>query len=121
MSDNREDRKDERNDFVEVTDAVGRPLGWTHATATVHPAGPPVGLARERWRLAAACRGLPTALFFSDDTADEAEAIATCATCRVADACLSYAIEHAEFGIWGGRTPEERKRLRRRIRRNRTA
>lgn len=36
-----------------------------------------------------------------------------CATCPVKDECLQYALRHESFGIWGGKTERERKRIRR--------
>jgi len=43
----------------------------------------------------------------------EARAKAVCATCQVLDECRSYALKAGEAdGIWGGLTPEERRRCR---------
>jgi WhiB family redox-sensing transcriptional regulator len=39
------------------------------------------------------------------------------ASCSVRDACLTWALENpesAEFGVWGGTSPEERRKLKRR-------
>src|SRR4051812_21112603 len=46
------------------------------------------------WRRRAACRGLPTALWFGDhhDTAGRAQAHAICATCPAREACLTAAL-----------------------------
>jgi WhiB family redox-sensing transcriptional regulator len=39
----------------------------------------------------------------------------TCSGCPVGDECLTYAIETNQHeGIWGGHTPRERVKLRRR-------
>lgn len=38
----------------------------------------------------------------------EARAKALCAQCPVREACRSYGRRHAEYGIWGGETEEER-------------
>ncbi len=35
-----------------------------------------------------------------------------CAVCPVRAVCLAYAVDHEEFGIWGGHTPAERDALR---------
>lgn len=40
-------------------------------------------------------------------------AIWICFGCPVIDECLTYALEHREYGIWGGTTEEERRALRR--------
>ncbi|MFD2355808.1 WhiB family transcriptional regulator [Nonomuraea ferruginea] len=43
----------------------------------------------------------------------EARAKAVCATCQVLTECRSYALKAGEAdGIWGGLTPEERRRSR---------
>ncbi len=44
---------------------------------------------------------------------------AICAGCVVKDACLEFGL-HQPDGIWGGTTPGERRRIRRRRRRGRT-
>ncbi|MDU5308733.1 MAG: WhiB family transcriptional regulator, partial [Varibaculum cambriense] len=44
------------------------------------------------------------------------EAKAVCELCEVRDECLSYALENDErFGIWGGLSERERRRLRRNV------
>ena len=46
------------------------------------------------------------------DSAEPAKRI--CARCDVREACLEYALEHDErYGVWGGMSAPERKRLRR--------
>lgn len=42
-----------------------------------------------------------------------AAAKALCRSCRVRDACLQWALEHGEQGIWGGTTERERQLMRR--------
>ncbi|TMK81786.1 MAG: WhiB family transcriptional regulator, partial [Actinobacteria bacterium] len=45
---------------------------------------------------------------------EEAEALSICATCPVRAQCLDYAIRNREtYGIWGGTTPDQRRRIRR--------
>ena len=54
-------------------------------------------------------------MFFPATPQEEAEAVALCATCPVRAQCLEYALRNKEsHGIWGGTTPEERRRIRRR-------
>lgn len=44
------------------------------------------------------------------------EAKRICQACAVRDECLEYALEHDErFGIWGGLSDRERRRLKRQI------
>jgi WhiB family transcriptional regulator, redox-sensing transcriptional regulator len=66
------------------------------------------------WTARAACRGLDTEIFYPATSEEEAEALAVCATCPVRAQCLEYALRNREAnGIWGGTTPEGRRRLRR--------
>jgi WhiB family redox-sensing transcriptional regulator len=52
--------------------------------------------------------------FFPDDGNYE-YAKGVCATCTVKLICLEYAMQHKiKDGIWGGVTPEQRKKARRR-------
>jgi len=81
------------------------------------------------WRDQARCLGLPVDLFFppfeeEDPSGQEAkrliaEAKKVCASCSVRLECLEYALEtRQEYGVWGGTTSLERKRIRRQRRRS---
>lgn len=62
----------------------------------------------------AACAALPTAVFFPPDNAGVALARLVCATCAVRDLCLEYAVnERIDYGVWGGASEEQRRRIRR--------
>jgi len=66
------------------------------------------------WRRFAACRTADPSIFYADtyDRETMSEARAICASCRVRDACLEYALDNGEdFGVWGGLTGRERRRL----------
>ena len=68
----------------------------------------------------AACRKADPDLFFPDEgdnVAQIAEAKAVCDGCAVKDGCLAFALEFPQYGIWGGLTDKERRRLRRVARR----
>jgi WhiB family redox-sensing transcriptional regulator len=68
------------------------------------------------WREAARCRGSSPAVFFpAEDEGPEAQrAKAICAACAVRKECLEEALAAREqFGIWGGTTPRERRRIER--------
>lgn len=68
------------------------------------------------WREAAACLEHPEVDFFPspEDLSAISAAKGICATCPVAEACLSYAIDTRQSeGIWGGHTPKERVKVRR--------
>jgi WhiB family transcriptional regulator, redox-sensing transcriptional regulator len=66
------------------------------------------------WSDQAACRGTDTDIFFPANADEEAEALSICATCPVRAQCLEYAVRNKEiYGIWGGTTPDQRRRIRR--------
>lgn len=70
----------------------------------------------EPWREEAMCQNDTEGLFFPDpaDIGAVAVAKAVCASCPVANECLAYAIDTDQpFGIWGGFTAKERRRIRR--------
>ena len=72
------------------------------------------------WRHQSACKGLDTSLFFVDDGLNQDTPKAICATCRVREDCLEFAMaNHEKYGIWGGLSVKERQRLRRRRNRER--
>ena len=69
------------------------------------------------WRTNAACRGADSNLFIPDRGANGVaaveKALAICATCTVRAECLEEALSRPELlGVWGGRTPTERRYLR---------
>jgi WhiB family transcriptional regulator, redox-sensing transcriptional regulator len=72
------------------------------------------------WRSASACLHADPNLFFPISTTGRAidqiaRAKAVCAGCPVRGQCLEFAQTHDPiYGIWGGTTPEERQRARRR-------
>lgn len=52
-------------------------------------------------------------LWFPERGASTTEAKAICRACPVQTDCLTYALTNAErFGIWGGKSERERRRLR---------
>ena len=69
------------------------------------------------WRESGACLTADPDLFFPAGAvgarqADKARRI--CAGCRVRRECLQFAMDAGEeYGVWGGTTPEERRRARR--------
>jgi WhiB family redox-sensing transcriptional regulator len=61
------------------------------------------------------CSGVDPEIFFPHrgDSVDLARAV--CRGCAVSSECLSYAIDtNQRFGVWGGLTPAQRRRLARR-------
>ncbi|HEY7705272.1 MAG TPA: WhiB family transcriptional regulator [Acidimicrobiia bacterium] len=66
------------------------------------------------WQDYANCRGADADLFFPERGASTRKAKAICAACDVRQECLDYAIASGEkFGIWGGMSERERRRVRR--------
>jgi WhiB family redox-sensing transcriptional regulator len=66
------------------------------------------------WQEYANCLGVDPDLFFPERGASTREAKEVCRGCVVREQCLEYAITHSEkFGIWGGLSERERRRIRR--------
>ena len=72
-------------------------------------------LSQERgWQDEANCLGVDPDLFFPERGASTREAKEVCRGCVVREDCLEYALANGEkFGIWGGLSERERRRLRR--------
>ena len=68
------------------------------------------------WVAHAACRGADPSLFFAEAVGAGGEvALRICGGCPVQSECLEWALTaHASFGIWGGTTEQDRRRLVRR-------
>ena len=65
------------------------------------------------WRDHANCRGLDPDLFYPERGASTREAKAVCQGCVVREECLEFALRRGEkFGIWGGTSERERRRIR---------
>ena len=68
----------------------------------------------KRWQERANCLGVDPDLFFPERGASTREAKSVCGSCEVRLDCLEYALVNGEkFGIWGGLSERERRRLRR--------
>ena len=66
------------------------------------------------WQSDAKCLGVDPDLFFPERGASTKEAKAVCRECPVRGDCLESALENNEkFGIWGGLSERERRRIRR--------
>jgi WhiB family redox-sensing transcriptional regulator len=66
------------------------------------------------WQDHANCKGANADLFFPERGASTRAAKAICRECLVRDECLEFAITTGEkFGIWGGMSERERRRVRR--------
>jgi WhiB family transcriptional regulator, redox-sensing transcriptional regulator len=68
------------------------------------------------WQERALCAQADPEAFFPEKGGSTREAKRICSGCEVKDECLDYAISHDErFGIWGGLSERERRRLKRGI------
>ncbi|MCB2223641.1 MAG: WhiB family transcriptional regulator [Actinobacteria bacterium] len=67
------------------------------------------------WAAFGSCRGADPDLFFPGSEGDPREGLRICSGCPVADECLDWALEtRIHYGIWGGMTERQRRRLLRR-------
>ena len=67
------------------------------------------------WQERALCAQTDPEAFFPEKGGSTREAKKVCTGCEVRAECLEYALEHDErFGIWGGLSERERRKLKRR-------
>jgi WhiB family transcriptional regulator, redox-sensing transcriptional regulator len=67
------------------------------------------------WQERALCAQTDPEAFFPEKGGSTREAKRVCLSCDVRSECLEYALAHDErFGIWGGLSERERRRLKRR-------
>ncbi len=66
------------------------------------------------WQRLANCLGLDPDVFFPERGASTREAKEVCRGCVVRSECLDFAVDNGErFGIWGGLSERERRKVRR--------
>ena len=66
------------------------------------------------WQDAALCAQTDPEAFFPERGGSPAAAKRVCRSCEVRAECLEYALEHDEnFGVWGGLSERERRRIKR--------
>lgn len=66
------------------------------------------------WQEQALCAQTDPEAFFPEKGGSTREAKRICSVCPVRAQCLAYALENDErFGIWGGMSERERRRLKR--------
>ncbi len=66
------------------------------------------------WQEAALCAQTDPEAFFPEKGGSTREAKRVCHGCEVRADCLDYALDHDErFGIWGGLSERERRKLKR--------
>jgi WhiB family transcriptional regulator, redox-sensing transcriptional regulator len=89
-----------------AVDLLQEPLGGLEAF------GPPAD--EPDWQERALCAQTDPEAFFPEKGGSTREAKRICSGCEVRAECLEYALAHDErFGIWGGLSERERRRLRR--------
>lgn len=65
------------------------------------------------WARHANCTDMDTDDFYPETGNVPTRAMKACAACVVRHQCLEHALDHGElYGVWGGTTPEQRRRLR---------
>ena len=70
----------------------------------------------DQWQDRALCAQTDPEAFFPEKGGSTREAKKICLGCEVRSECLEYALAHDErFGIWGGLSERERRRLKRGI------
>jgi WhiB family transcriptional regulator, redox-sensing transcriptional regulator len=102
---------------VDVPSADGRPeltlvdlsTGFDRELTGLTPEDP-------GWQELALCAQTDPEAFFPEKGGSTREAKRVCQSCEVRQECLEYALANDErFGIWGGLSERERRRLKRRI------
>jgi WhiB family redox-sensing transcriptional regulator len=69
------------------------------------------------WRERALCAQVDPELWFPESGQPNVKAKLVCGWCDVQAECLAFALRaNEQYGVWGGLSPEERRRLRRRQR-----
>lgn len=92
----------------------------TDLATDVAPVVPLFGAADEEtvlsWQERALCAQTDPEAFFPEKGGSTREAKKVCTGCEVRAECLEYALAHDErFGIWGGLSERERRKLKKRV------
>jgi len=67
------------------------------------------------WQTDSLCAQTDPEAFFPEKGGSTREAKKICGSCEVRNSCLEYALENDErFGIWGGLSERERRKIRKR-------
>jgi len=70
-----------------------------------------LALAGKEWMTRASCREFDPDEWFPEVGGNARAAKRICADCPVRVECLEYALEGFEWGVWGGLSTQERRRL----------
>ncbi len=91
---------------------VERPTAWSGLPGFADPRDIDGELA---WQVDALCAQTDPEAFFPEKGGSTRDAKKVCSACTVRSECLEYALGNDErFGIWGGLSERERRRLRKR-------
>ena len=91
-------------------------LALAHLSVVPDPVEPMLTPDDPLWQENALCAQTDPEAFFPEKGGSTREAKRICLGCEVKDACLEYALANDErFGIWGGLSERERRRLKRGI------
>ena len=68
------------------------------------------------WQERAACFGIDPDVFFPISEEEAGPALTYCGSCRIREECLAWALKNGErYGVWGGMTEQQRRRIARRV------
>jgi WhiB family redox-sensing transcriptional regulator len=96
-----------------ATGPFDQPLTMSEPLTLVEGGGEPED---PEWQERALCAQTDPEAFFPEKGGSTREAKRICSGCDVRAECLDYALAHDErFGIWGGLSERERRRLRRAV------
>lgn len=102
----------ERADRIPDRAGADRPTDWLGLPGFADPRDIDGELA---WQVDALCAQTDPEAFFPEKGGSTRDAKKVCSACTVRSECLEYALGNDErFGIWGGLSERERRRLRRR-------
>ena len=91
---------------------VTEPQAVTHDQAFTHDLWAASAEEEQEWQERALCAQTDPEAFFPEKGGSTREAKKICVGCEVKDDCLEYALANDErFGIWGGMSERERRRL----------
>ena len=102
--------------YAEQVDGGTTPLRLVDPLGVAAEAFGDPGDGEPDWQERALCAQTDPEAFFPEKGGSTREAKRICSGCEVRAECLEYALAHDErFGIWGGLSERERRRLRRAI------
>ena len=101
------------SDYVNASERDHSATGQAQGSAGLWSMG--LDAEAQSWQERALCAETDPEAFFPEKGGSTREAKKICTGCEVKAECLEYALANDErFGIWGGLSERERRRLRRR-------